>query len=173
MPVLSAAQDYGWVEEARTQHHGATPAPRRGQLLSIDEAEPRAAAETPQSARSVDRLGEVEAPTATSPDHSKQTELQSEAVSRAAAQTDFWQQLAAQNKDDLEGILAACEVHELHSLFLAVMALARPSSRLCHLVTAWCMVQGAHPSPSQAALALRKAARAAQRKSSPLRIMQA
>ena len=78
--------------------------------------------------------------------------------------------IAVQKRNDLEGILSACEVHFLPpTMCWASVGRGAASASVSHV----CGAQGAQPSPAEAAIALRMAARAAQRLSSPMRIMQA
>ncbi len=171
MPSPLAAQDYGWVEEARTQHHDAALRPRKSQRLSV--ADPQAAEQAAQQATTVEDAEQPGAQSATSVVQAEQTQAQSAASRTTADQTDFWKLLGAQHKDDLEGILTVCEVRLVTAACCAygfvfevglMATLHADGSRMC---------QGARLSPVQASMALRKAARAAQRLSSPLRIMQA
>ena len=108
MPSLLAAQDYGWVDEARTQHHDAALRPRQSQRLSIKDPQP--AEQAAQQAPTVDDAEQPGAQSATSVDQAAQPQAQSAAPRTTAEQTDFWKLLGAQNKDDLEGILSVCEV---------------------------------------------------------------
>ncbi len=108
MPSLLAAQDYGWVDEARTQHHEAALRPRQSQRLSIKDPQP--AEQAAQQAPTVDDTEQPGAQSARSVDQAEQPEPRSAALRTTAEQTHFWKLLGAQNKDDLEGILTVCEV---------------------------------------------------------------
>ena len=80
--------------------------------------------------------------------------------------------LKAQNKEDLEGILTACDVRPT-AVACGRQPVQRPAEDLRCNWSKRVPLQGADPSPAEAAIALRTAAKAAQRLSSPLRIMQA
>ena len=170
MPSFRTAQDYGWVDEARAQQHDAVLQPRKGQKVSVRV--PEAPEQVAQQATTADFAEQPGAQLATSVEQAEQPQAQLAAPRDTAEQTDFWKLLAAQHKDDVEGILAVCEVLLAQGLIACFSMYGLGFTD--HSDTDGSHVkQGAHISPAQAAMALRKAAKAVQRLSSPLRIMQA
>ena len=161
------AQDYGWVEGARTRHGSdvETLPPRTRKSRRTADMEPLVQDETVQPALFEQNLQPVQ--------HGPQPL----AAPATASKPDLLRALSAKKQEGLEAILTACEVCVRVPAAWNECVEHGSAGGLCAVeltcLTPAAFTQGEQPSPAQAAMALRTAARAAQRLSSPMRIMQA